>query len=207
MAMDPKADSRLMPEMLTGGALGAFTGILLGLSVSDVVGNAVAGLVAILGAFFGLQSRSLNAARTWRIVSFSLVGALALVGGIAARTHDLLSPSIARQIARLKDVGYSPDQARALIALQSLGLSSPDAKPAEKQVIARQHATALFTVESQLCGELAKERFANVTERGAALTRVGGPWRAIAIAASTLVEEQRANLIEASWQLACERQE
>lgn len=109
-------------DAVTGAALGAFVGALLGLSLTPgTTSNFVGALVAVLATFFGLVTTSatvpIQPARG-RIAAFCLAGLLATVGAVYARTHNLLSPApsyLADLAQELRTLGYKEDKIREMI--------------------------------------------------------------------------------------------
>jgi len=201
----------LAGEVLSGAGLGVLVGLLVGLSVAEIVGTVLAAVVALLAAFFGLQPRHAGAEeggsepRVWRIAAFGFFCAGAVVAGVTMRGGDVLGDSIAGRIEEWRQAGYPEAEARALVAYEKLGVAAADWQTVDAERVTRQRATALFgdgTAAS--CSGLAGRRFATVDDRLAAFRAAGDPWIGVAEAVSDLGETVQADVLEASWRLACE---
>lgn len=113
-----------------GAALGLLFGLMVGLSFSPILGGlAAAVLAAALGwnvlagkdAAPSTPSPALHRAASLRLIGFSLLAALGLLGGIYLRTHNLLSPSYKDQAKAWRDSGFSEAEARGLALVERLG--------------------------------------------------------------------------------------
>jgi hypothetical protein len=108
-------------DFVAGASLGALLGILIGLSTAPVVSIVITGVVALLGAFFGLSDKlgyAQSEGGTRRLIGFALFAALFTLAGIWLRTDELLMPSISSQQQSLQRLGYadgSKEQAELLL--------------------------------------------------------------------------------------------
>ncbi len=144
---------------LAGAALGALLGGLVGLSASPVVASVVAGLVALLGGFFGLVTAATLAPTTatvQRLMAFSLAALIATPLSVTARTHDLLSPSVASQKATLVAMGYSDGQEmREMLRFIRYGLLPSGATQSIKPVTT---ITTLYSAPAELCDDISRAK-------------------------------------------------
>ncbi len=161
-------------DAVAGACLGLLLGISMGLSTSPVIGVVVTGLVAILGAFFGLaekEDRPFSAAAARRLTAFALVASLSALGAVWLRTHGTLGPTIQEHKKMLAEMNVPDDQQAALLVQLHWGLSisSPPkegahADPADSKGERETHAAAgpgptfsgFFEDRSSLCGEYAR---------------------------------------------------
>lgn len=145
-------------EYASGIALGALVGVIIGLSVSHVVGIFLAALTSLLATFFGLTSKDETESPRTRIdpkpptiISFGISTILFLALGIYMRTHNVLSPSIASEKADLLECGLSKEEAAKVLVLHRYGITVNDTVHIDPN--AKEHpdfGTSLFatTVES-----------------------------------------------------------
>jgi hypothetical protein len=194
-------------EIIAGSSLGLLTGMLLGLSVAQVVGGAIGALTALLAAFFGLAKTSdqLQASmlRAIRIAGFSLACTLGVILGLTARTHGWLSASIQSQVNDWKAAGASPSDALAYVAYQQLGIV-----PAKMSVstipAASRSETGLFANHGiQNCSDLLNARYDSATLRVQAMQQAGGSWAVFANSLATVPADQVGRVADAGYQLVC----
>ena len=206
------SDASRGPALFAGLGTGMLLGLLLGLSASPVVSVVVGGLVTAAAAYWNLSAGSTDAAPSQTHVVRALaagilcVGCIAgLLGGLWLRAHDVFGVSPAQQAARWRAAGYPPAEARALAAYQATGLASGGyvATPGEPPNAAR--STVLFSGASESCDEVRPDDYADAANLRAAFVKAGGPWRAMADAASTTDASLQMTLLRTAWQLACER--
>jgi hypothetical protein len=189
----------VLAQLVSGGGLGLLVGFLLGLSVSQVVGGVVAALAALLGGFLGLSGTQ-TADRSWRIGAFGLSCVAGVALGLTVRAGGLLSPSIARDIGAWTAAGYSPEQARDLVAYQRLGV-----KPAG--MVASAPPPSGAAIQSTLFAEQTRQSMCDKLQTMPDATRLrmlheaGGSWAAIAAAAEAASNQPQA--LEAGLHAAC----
>jgi hypothetical protein len=105
--------------------------MLLGLSAGSSV-PVVAGIVALLGAFFGLGKASgLAILQEWnfaRFVAFAVVVLVATPARLYDRLDEWLAPSFRTQWEALRDGGLSEEQAKAAALQRRYGTPPKDSK-------------------------------------------------------------------------------
>jgi hypothetical protein len=162
-------------DIIAGSCLGLLLGISMGLSTSPVIGVVVTGLVAILGAFFGLaekDDRPFSAAAARRLTAFALVASLSALGSVWLRTHGTLGPTVQEHRKMLAEMHVPDDQQAALLVQLHWGLvmSAPakdesrpdhaDSSKAEREtrvaVATGPTFSGFFEDRSSLCGEYAR---------------------------------------------------
>lgn len=168
----------ILAELISGGGLGLLVGFLLGLSVSQAVGGVIAALAALLGAFLGLSGTQ-TSDRAWRIGAFGLFCVAGVALGLTVRAGGLLSPSVAGEIGAWTAAGYSPDQARALVAFQRLGVK-PEGMAVSAPPAAGAGSSALFADRTSVCNQL--QTLPDQAQLRV-LHQAGGSWAGIAAAA------------------------
>jgi hypothetical protein len=117
----------MIGQLFAGTGLGLLVGILVGLSsspvVAVVVGALAAGMVTLLG--FARPAKDGDTAyaegSVYRLGSFGVACAIAVLLGLYVRTHNWTSPSIADQVSEVQKAGYSPDDARRWVAYKNVG--------------------------------------------------------------------------------------
>jgi hypothetical protein len=139
------ARSAAVGDWFAGASVGSLLGLLIGLSQSPVVSVVVTAIVALLAGLFGLSGNSplgLSTAGLRRLTAFGLAGVIFTLGGVAARTHDWLSPTVEQQKAMARAMGYedrTKEQAELLryirFGLLPAGTSAPSGPQARSSVL------------------------------------------------------------------------
>jgi hypothetical protein len=200
----------------TGAAMGLLLGLMVGLSGSPVVGAVVAGLLTVLGAFFGLaapgtkepereapRARARDGARRGLTVAgFGLMGVVGVLLGVYLRAHGALSPSPRQRFERWRDAGFDSTRARALTEFELTGLVPDSGKVAAPQP-AREGTSLLFSGDRARCERVSAEDLADAANMRSAFTAAGGEWREIAAAAAGLPEQAQRRVLVGAWRLAC----
>ncbi len=206
----------MWPNLIAGVALGALTGLLIGLSSSAVVGSVIGALTALLAGFFGLrelksEDREQRPGYLFRIMSFAFACLLLVAGGLYLRTHDTLSPSPKEQVQELKDAGFSEDQALQITAWQRYGVtfskSTGDIAATSKDGPSPL-STILFSIDSTIlskCADLEADNHADETNRRRAFEAAGGIWRDVAIwtTEAEFDSAKTASKLNQTWALLC----
>lgn len=204
------------PNLIAGVALGALTGLLIGLSSSAVVGSVIGALTALLAGFFGLrelksEDREQRPGYLYRIMAFAFACLLLVTGGLYLRTHDSLSPTPKEQVDELKLAGFSKDQALQITAWQRYGVTFSKAS-GDITVTAKDSpsplSTILFSIDSTTlskCADLHGENHADAENRRRAFDTAGGIWRDVAVwtEGATFDPARTATKLEQTWILLC----
>jgi hypothetical protein len=199
-------------EAFAGIALGILVGGLVGLSTSPVAANFLGAMTALLVAFFGLRgsnagaeddsgNATTSAAGSIRIAAFSLACLIAIVLSVAARTHDLFSPSAQAQVQQWTSAGYSAQEARQLAAYKMIGILP--ARSTAATAAPNASSSVLFGSAADECRQLDPSSFANIHEMTNALHLASGRWQQLGGALDQLPEANRLAMAQASWELAC----
>ncbi|WP_421763957.1 hypothetical protein [Ekhidna sp.] len=131
----------LRNQVFAGIGLGLLIGIIAGLSVSPVVKTILGTLAALLGAFLGLQGSLFKKGETstddllamsLRTGSFGVACALAIVGGVLLRTHNVLGISIKAQVDQWIEAGYTENEAKKYVVYDRLKLLPDETGNLEK---------------------------------------------------------------------------
>ena len=195
-------------DALAGVSMGALVGLLIGLSAVPVVASAVGALLALLVTFFGFaRSEGTMATRTSgaRLAGFGLAMAVALVAGIALRSHGALGPSYADRVAHFAVDGMPRERALDLAAYEHLGLRM--GQLAQVQAPATPPPASPYPFNSAgdpACAILDADRYDSPVARLAAMQSRGGPWAAVARLGAELPEAQARALADAAFALRCE---
>ncbi|MCA8929564.1 MAG: hypothetical protein KDC18_15980 [Alphaproteobacteria bacterium] len=174
-----------MRDFGIGAALGLFLGLLIGLSTSEVVAGVVTALVALLGTLLGLRTEAaagpLSGANGGRVAGFALVGGLAVLVALAARTHGWLEPSPAEIRDRWVAAGFSAADAAALAAFQRLGLIPAGRQTGEAKA-GKAGTGALYADagEDDACDALLARHYATGAALAGAMQAEGGVWARLA---------------------------
>ena len=110
-----------------GAALGAFVGLLVGMSASPVVASVVSGLIGVVAAYRTVSlggnleeaskqadghRRNVEIEASIYLAGFSLFGIAALLTGLYLRTHNSLSPTPKQIVDQWTEAGLLPGQAQ-----------------------------------------------------------------------------------------------
>ncbi|MCR9214790.1 MAG: hypothetical protein NXI13_13815 [Proteobacteria bacterium] len=203
-------------NLIAGAALGALTGLLIGLSSSAVVGSVIGALTALLAGFFGLrelksEDREQRPGYLLRIMSFAFACLLLVAGGLYLRTHDTLSPSPKEQVQELTDAGFSIDQALQITAWQRYGVTFSKASGDIATTSTEGPSplsTILFSIDATVlgkCADLHAENHADPDNRRRAFEAAGGIWRDVAVwtAETKFDTDKTASKLEQTWTLLC----
>jgi hypothetical protein len=164
------------PAIFAGAGMGLLVGLIIGMSVSPVVQVILGALASLLGAFLGLQDGKLSGQETegeqnavvknritsLRVGSFGFAVALGILCGIYFRTHDVLSMSVEQQVKQWTNAGYTPEEARKLVAFQKLGINPQTGAVEAVSDLQKKGVTALYNVQDHaedLCSDLNPELF------------------------------------------------
>ena len=207
--MADQADGSSSPaqDLIAGSALGLLVGLLIGMTTSSVVGSVVGSLVALIVALVGLNKDTsviFTSASAVRLTAFSLVAAVALVAGVAIRTHDLLSPSPKALVAELTDAGYSADEARALARFRNFGLLPAAAQAAASDnPVVKASMASLFSYGGDQCNNLHRDQTLSVAERVSRLAGYGDPFSDVAARIRRLPDDRQAAMLDAAEFYLC----
>jgi hypothetical protein len=196
-----------------GLSTGLLLGLLIGLSTSPVAAVVVGSLVTLAAAFLGFKSPGMeeavganrrdSAMRRWGVAALALSCVGGVLVGVAIRAGDLLSPTPARLVHRFTEAGYSPEQARAIVALRVAGLVPKDATvrdPGSEDLTRR---SVLFAAEAQTCQDLNPENHPDAANVRQAFANAGGQWAAFAGALKDVNPTSHRLLLEEAWRLKC----
>lgn len=156
----------LLSQVFSSLGLGLLVGFLVGLSATPMVGLVVGAITALLASFLGLRTKdnpevaSETAVQQQRLIltgirtgTFALACAVGVLSGMHVRTHNLMSPSLLEKKQELVALGFSPDEARLMVAEQKLqaGLSSNGPSTED---------SVLFSDQVENCDQADPSRFA-----------------------------------------------
>jgi hypothetical protein len=189
-------------EIAAGASLGALVGLLIGLSSTPVVAGVISALVGLLVAFFGLLEKSSpDGMKTLRIASFAVLCFAGVVLGIVSRAHEWFSPSVHTRIQKWVGAGYSPEEARALTAYESLGVV-----PKGQSVVEAPKAlgSLLFSDKNfSECDNLMPSHYRSGSDQVAAMQEAGPQWKALADSIYELNATTQEAVVKAAYRLAC----
>lgn len=156
--------------ILAGTGMGLLLGIIMGLSVSEVVKVIMASLTALLGVFLGFDKRSFSAMSeeefrkdkqetlltALRAGSFGLAVVAGILLGMWVRTNDIFTPSVKSQVKEWTDAGYDEKYALKLVAYQRLAINPTTGELGERTEVQRQGSSSLFSAEevTSLCSAI-----------------------------------------------------
>lgn len=165
-------------DFLAGILLGLLVGGLVGLSVSPLAGDVLAGLVAMLTAFFGLGGKlpvSVGVTKV-RLLAFCVGVLIGVPGSILIRTNGLLAPSIEYRIAEYTAAGLDGGLAKDLAIFDHTGLrvgtlaSTPD--PSDRYTL----PIAFSAASAAQCSSLQSAFFSSSQARLQAMAASDAPW-------------------------------
>lgn len=164
---------KVLSAVFNGLGIGLLLGILLGLSISPVVSGVIATLSSLLAILIGLNEKYLDPLKSIRIGSFGLFAVAGIILGLYLRANDPFAPSLLDKKNEYVAIGYSEEEAKALITV---------AITADTGITRRQaHVLYTSTIDAGACDELVyaddntpPDEILN-TFKGA-----GGAWRELA---------------------------
>lgn len=101
--------------VFNGLGIGLLLGILLGLSVSPVVSGVIATISSLLAVLIGLNEKFLDSLKSLRIGSFGLFSVVGIMLGLYLRANNPFAPSLLDKMEEYRSIGYSDEEARAMI--------------------------------------------------------------------------------------------
>lgn len=200
-------------EICTGAAFGLLAGLMLGMSVSPVVGTVIGPLFAMAAMFLGLQpaaeteggtgGRRLPRPRAGQAGAFALGCLLALLAGVWIRTHNALSPPLKDQINTLVEAGLSIEQAQKIVIAREMRVvlgEGGEAKPADGKDVSP-GASVLFSELQRRLTTLKPARFGDEAKLLSAYKEAGDDTRQLAEAVEkTVPPGKRTETMEAVWE-------
>ena len=165
--------------------MGLLVGILVGLSsspvVSIVIGALATGMITLLGFVPGGKGGEAAYAggSTVRLGSFGFACTVAVLLGLGIRTYNWASPSIAEQIQKVEQAGYTPDEARRWVAYRNIGtaLDSNQEKLHPGGQLAPAASSVLFSGgNAGQCQYFDTSRYKDTQEQLYALRQLGGTY-------------------------------
>ncbi|MDF2373291.1 MAG: hypothetical protein P1V21_21135 [Rhizobiaceae bacterium] len=198
-----------LADFLSGLLLGLLVGGLVGISVSPLTGDVLAGLVALLAAFFGLGGKlpGKSPVTRLRLLAFC-IGVLAGVPcSILVRTNGWLAPPLDVRIERYTAAGLPEALARDLAIFDQTGLrigglaAVPDPK-------APQNPGYTFSAGSSVqCSALSDVAFGTTRLRLEAMQGADAPWSQAGQFGLALPEEQQSDFADYVHKLFCDQTE
>jgi hypothetical protein len=202
-----------MSDLIAGGSLGLLVGMLLGLSTEPLVGTVMTGLVALLASFFGFGSSLLprGGVSNERLVGFCVVAVVSGLAAIAARTHNILSPSlpppqsIQSFVEELKGLNFPMPKIIDYVGLKYLGLIPSGSTIATPPIASdNTSATKFFAAKADDCNTLPQLADRPLAERLTYLDSLAGtPFVSLSTQIRTFSEDKREAAYKAGIFLLC----
>lgn len=168
-------------DYLSGLALGLLVGGIVGLSVSQLAGELLAGVIALLAAFFGLGGKlSLQSSvSSVRLVTFCLGIVIGLPSGIVTRTHAWLAPSFEKTMQTYTVANVEQELAIELAVFQKTGLriGSLSATPEPTDIRPEALGIAFSAATSAQCSALVRSAHGSPQLRLQAMAKFQEPWQ------------------------------
>jgi hypothetical protein len=203
--------------IFAGASLGGLLGVLMGLAVTPVVGSVVGGLVVLLGLFLALRddapadgaasaSRSTlsSDARRYGIGSFAFFALLGVLSGNVLRARGLLDLSPEQRIQRWTAAKYDSADARAIVALEAVGIVPRGFRVQGRPTGDRSAASVIFSADAADCDRLDPRDRATARELVTAFKAASRGWADFASALDGVPNEHtKLALLGAAWRLVC----
>jgi hypothetical protein len=109
----------------TGIALGLFTGLLVGMSLSPVVTSLLSLLLAVSTAWLlthETDKTDLRKDSFIRLSGFCMGGFVAVILGAYIKAENPLAPSLSKQVAEWREAGFKTSEALAIVRYLNSGL-------------------------------------------------------------------------------------
>lgn len=180
-----------------GAGLGILIGLLIGMSTTGTVGLVIGALSTILVVLLGFKEKGDSGVHAWRVGSFGLFCAIAILAGVYFRAHNTFAPSVDSEIRKWTSEGqFSQEEAKTLFLYERFGFVPPDVQI--DTVIAKKSQSVLYASDITLsdCEKLEGYQNFPIQNELEAYKRLGGTWESIATAIKqeVEVENQRAVL-------------
>ena len=195
------------PQISAGASSGLLVGILVGLSLSPIVGSLIAIFVPVSIAWIKMhyekKGKTYEHDYSIRIAIFASFVILGVIVGIWWRTHNTLGISFKEELRikheAWKSIGFKDEPARLIVATNYLNLKNQGAHTGKSLF-----STGLFTSSSDRNDSLKflnPSIYENTKEALIAYKSNGGSSEVIADAIANLPEDQQKKIIYAIWTL------
>ncbi|TVQ19199.1 MAG: hypothetical protein EA361_00945 [Bacteroidetes bacterium] len=179
-------DKKLMISMrraaiLSGTGMGLLLGLIIGLSVSEVVKVIMGSLTVLLGAFLGFDRRNFSGMdketytkdknetllTSLRAGWFGLAVVAGILVGMWIRAQEVFTISIEKRVEQYTNAGYDTSYALKLVAYERLGINPQTGEAGEITTLQRSHQSNLFSAEDiqSLCSNIDPDLWNNDWER------------------------------------------
>ncbi|WP_282130041.1 hypothetical protein [Roseobacter litoralis] len=195
-------------DYLSGLALGLLVGGIVGLSVSQLAGEFLAGLIALLAAFFGLGGKLplQSSVPNVRLLAFCIGFVIGLPSGIVTRTHAWLAPSFKQTVESY--TLSSGDQARAieLAIFEKTGLrtGSLSSTPEPEDIRPETRGIAFSAATSAQCNALLESAHASPQLRLQAMAKFQDPWQRAGSFGLSLSDSDQTKFADYIYDVFCE---
>jgi hypothetical protein len=203
-----------LSTVVAGLSTGLLLGLLVGLSSSPVVAALIGAVVTIASAILGLKDgapadehtsalRAAASRRRWGAAGLCLACIFGMFFGLSLRARDAFAAPPVMQVEAWTKAGYSPQEARAIVALRTAGLVPKDATVRAATPADAAHTSALFAGAADKCTDLDPDGYADAKNLRIAFTNAGGQWQAFAAGLRDVDPKFHALLLKNAWQLVC----
>lgn len=208
---------------VAGVSLGVFLGLLVGLSISPTATIVVSALAAAIAGILAVDKSGRIGGSAPRMVGFGFSAVVALILGIYLRTHNSLSPTYAAEVADVRGLVKTDEEARQLILISHFGSLVPasaaesatskkfSSEEPEKSNVSqaqkpndRYTRTYLSAAGSSDCAILDPHNIKSDGLDNLLRVNAKGAWKDLAQSLDGLNGRDKLAAFDAAWRLACE---
>lgn len=194
-------------DYLSGLALGLLVGGIVGLSVSQLAGELLAGLIALLAAFFGLGGKLplRSSVSSARLLAFCLGFVIGLPSGIMTRTHAWLAPTFKQTVDSYALDGVDQAFAIELAIFKKTGLrtGSLSSTPEPTEIGSETLPIVFSAATGAQCTALLDSAHGSPQLRLQAMEKFPEPWKRAGIFGLSLSDGDQAKFSDYIYDVFC----
>ncbi len=226
-------DKKMMTSLkraaiLSGTGMGLLLGLIMGLSVSEVVKVIMGSLTVLLGAFLGFDKRNFSGMdketytkdknetllTSLRAGWFGLAVVTGILVGMWIRAQEVFTIPIEKRVEQYTNAGYDSTYALKLVAYERLGINPITGEAEEITMLQRSHQSNLFSAEDikSLCSNVDPDLWNNDWEKAKQEMQelgVSSLTTLVTVAENNIPEDERFEFLAALRYMVCmmQRQE
>lgn len=167
-----------------GGGIGLLFGVIMGTTVTPVIGVMLGALTTVLAGILGLNDGNFNNTKSARIGAFGLLCVAGAYMGLYVRSHNLLAPSLTELKQNYLNAGFTEEQALNFMVIKEFGMPLVDIEKNTNPVARSHHVSkSVELTESTPEVESQPEEVASVAQPS------------LNYSASALVQKQHSSLL------------
>ena len=162
----------------------AFTGLLLGMSSSPVLGAIVGALAASIAAILGILKKDelrMSVSDYLSVGAFGLFGMVGVLSGLELRTGKIINNNLLQKQEKWLQVVRDSSLVQTILIFEETGLViDKDVKVDNREGALATRSVVLFSVDASVADKLDPENFQDPNDVFQAWTAEGEPWNVYA---------------------------